>query len=52
MPRLKFTLLPGGLRQPGRSKPPPERPAFFLQWSCSGGRIGPPAARVPNFKSL
>ena len=25
----KFTLLPGGLRQPGRSKPPPERPAFF-----------------------
>src|SRR5438270_13137824 len=27
--QLKFTLLPGGLRQPGRSKPPPERPAFF-----------------------
>ena len=25
----KFTLLPGGLRQPGRSLPPPERPVFF-----------------------
>ncbi len=27
--KKKFTLLPGGLRQPGRSTPPPERPAFL-----------------------